>query len=152
MWRSALLGVVLAGLLAGCGSGLARQRPDVTGPGLGAATASPATARLARLAHAQAQAAGNPHPQLVAYVSSHRRVAVKVSEGGDIVDSNQPVFVVEVVGPFPHYRRHSPADVNPSMRCQAVSFTVEQATWQILDAGCGAAFNISELGRAYRLP
>jgi hypothetical protein len=110
------------------------------------------TARLARLGSRAGSAAGNPHPQFVAYVSSHRRVAVKVS-GGDIVDSNQPVFVVEVVGPFPRYQRFSvPAGVNPSMRCQAISLTVERATWQMLDAGCGAAFNISKIGRAYRLP
>jgi hypothetical protein len=33
MWRSVLLGVVLAGLLAGCslGNGVATQEPDVTG-------------------------------------------------------------------------------------------------------------------------
>jgi hypothetical protein len=116
VWRSVALIVGLTVVLVGCGSGLARQRPDVTRPGLGAATASPATARLARLAQRAARAAGNPHPQFVAYVRSHRRVAVKVSEGGEIVNSNEPVFVVEVVGPFPHNRLYSaPPGVNPSM-------------------------------------
>jgi hypothetical protein len=36
MWRSVLLGVVFAGVLAGCGlgNGAATQQPDVTGGGL----------------------------------------------------------------------------------------------------------------------
>jgi hypothetical protein len=80
-------------------------------------------------------------------------VAVQVSEGGDTVDTNEPVFVVEVIGPFPHYERPSvPAGVNPSMRCRAISFTVNTANWHVLDAGCGAAFNISKLGQVRRLP
>jgi hypothetical protein len=104
------------------------------------------------MAYDQARAAGNPHPQYVAYVASHRKVAVQVSEGGDLVDSNQPVWVVEVVGPFPDFiAPTAPTADTQTQNCRALTFTVERATWGILDSGCGASFDLGRLGQAHPL-
>jgi hypothetical protein len=128
-------------VLAGCGGAQAAS-PAAPRP-------SAVEVRLGRIAFAQARAAGNAHPLFARYVAAQRRRGVQVSEGGEIVGSNEPVWVVEVVGPFPRYERFSvPPGVNPSMSCQAISFTVERGTWAILDSGCGPAFRLSRLGRA----
>ncbi len=150
IWLAAI-GACIALTGSGCGQAAhARAAHPVAAPPDGAAPN--VTERLARMAYAQARAAGNPYPRSAAYVGSRRAAAVRITESGERVDSNQPVFVVEVVGPFPHYRRFSvPPGVEPSMPCRALTFVVERTTWQTLDAGCGPDRGLTELGAPHAL-
>jgi hypothetical protein len=108
--------------------------------------------RLARLAFAAARRAGNPHPRFAAYVAAGRGRAVAVSTGGDRTDSNEPVWMVEVVGSFPRYARFShPPGAADTMRCVALSFTVARASWRVLDEGCGRPFALARIGVPHRL-
>ena len=136
-------------VVTGCGQATASTGTPATG-----GHASAVAARLARLAHAQARAGGNAHPRFAAYVETRRRVGVRVSEKGTVIDTDQPVWVVEVVGPFRHYPLPSMPFGSRSSRflaCRAISFTVDRATWRILDDGCGADFDLRRLGRPHRL-
>lgn len=137
-------------MVTGCGQATASTGTPATGD-----HASAVAARLAHLAYAQARAGGNAHPRFAAYVETRRRVGVRVSEQGTVIDSNQPVWVVEVVGPFRRYPLPSvPAGSTSSgfLACSAISFTVDQATWRILDDGCGPDFALRRLGRPHPLP
>jgi hypothetical protein len=139
---------VIAALALAAHSRSTRTRKPSSGDGT---TQSQAATRLSAMAYAQAKSAGNTHPQYAAYVSTYRQAASRVSSG-DTVDSNDAVWLVEVIGPFPHYQRFSvPAGVNPAMHCQALTFTVQKTTWQILDSGCGPKFNIAKLGSPQKL-
>jgi hypothetical protein len=140
--------LVIAGVVVGCSSHGA------------AATTTPASAvtasvqhRLAVLAYEQAAGAGVPDPRWAAFVVSHRAAAEQVSSGGTEEGSSPAVFLVEVVGPFTHYPITSPplGAAASTIRCVAISFTVDRATWGILDSGCARAFNLSALGRVYPL-
>jgi hypothetical protein len=143
--------VIAALALAAHSRSTSSKPPLGYGAPLAPTAQSPTATRLSAMAYAQAKSAGNTHPQFAAYVSTHRQAASRVSSG-DTVDSNDAVWLVEVIGPFPHYQRFSvPAGVNPAMHCQALTFTVQKSTWNILDSGCGPKFDLAKLGHPQNL-
>ncbi len=126
-------------VIAGCG-----EMPAVTAP---ASHPSAVEQRLARMAWAQARAGGNARPQSAVYVLSQRGSAGQASSGGSD-GSTEPVYLVEVVGPFPRYPISRPLGGlgSPTIRCAAISFTVDRQTFGVLDDGCGRRFDIAKLG------
>jgi hypothetical protein len=136
-------------MVTGCGQATASTTPPAA-----VDPASAVEARLAHLADAQARAGGNTHPRFAAFVETRRKIGVRISESGDVVDTDQPVWVVEVVGPFRRYPVPSMPFGSKSsgfLACTAISFTVDQASWRILDDGCGPDFDLRRLGRPHRL-
>jgi hypothetical protein len=100
----------------------------------------------------QARSGGNPNPQRAVYVLSQRGSAGQASSGGSD-GSTQPVYLVEVVGPFPKNPIDRPPGGlgSPIIPCAAISFTVDRQTFGVLDDGCGRRFDIAKLGVVHPL-
>jgi hypothetical protein len=130
----------------------------VIATGCGASTAVTSTAshpsvverRLARMAWDQARSGGNRHPQSAVYVLTQRGGANQASSGGSSV-ATESVYLVEVIGPFPHYPINPPAGGPSSIHCTAISITLDRRTLRVLDDGCGKRFDISKLGTVHQL-
>jgi hypothetical protein len=136
--------LVFSTVVAGCGATAALTSPASHPPAV--------EQRLAQMAWSQARAGGNARPQSAVYVLSQRGSAGQASSGGSD-GSTQPVYLVEVVGPFPRYPVNRPPGGlgPPTIRCAAISFTVDRQTFGVLDDRCGRRFDIAELGTVHPL-
>lgn len=129
---AALLAVVALAIAAGAGAFGGNSYPPQ-------GAAPPPTAaelkELGRMALRTATLAGDPHPTGAVVVPTTRQIAVRVSSGDQVFDSNPPSYFVVLVG-------HFTPDVSVPAGAREptgtfLSMTIDARTNQGMDSGLG---------------
>ena len=96
-----------------------------------------------RIARSYAAAMGDRHPLGALIVASHRLRANRLTNG-DIVNSNEPVYVVQINGRIDHLAGVPPGQ--PLPRGNTIELTIERSSLKITDDSLSNTKNISHLG------
>jgi hypothetical protein len=112
---------------------------------------SDAAAALKRIAFDLARHNGQAHPRSIAYVATTRQEAIRlVTNGQDIVDTNQPVYLVSMQGPFQGAEAKVPTG-HTQPRGNVMTATVDPASGAIVDWSIqNSNPDLNQLGRVIR--
>jgi hypothetical protein len=97
------------------------------------------------------QGMGTPMPSSAVWVASRQREAVRVTDG-DWVNTNQPVYVIEITGHFVDRDASSPCCHRTFPRGTVATFVLDRRTGEGLDFGLGhKRIDLRVLGRVHNL-
>lgn len=124
-----------------------------TAPGGRVANVSFNEADLATLAQQAAAASGDATPSLIQHVAATRQLATDVGQGGDVVNSSTPSYLVVVQGsftmqvPVPPLPPTIPKPAPRTVTYSVMTLVVDAATGQITDNGFANAYpNLTSIG------
>ncbi len=104
-----------------------------------------------RLPRSCAAAAGDPnsgHADKAEAVKSTHATGEKVASGGDIVQGNEPVWIVQVEGTFTCNLCSHPQGFRGTIAGHYLTITVDASTWRDTDFGIGdRRADLAKLGK-----
>ena len=136
---SALAGVVCAAIGA-----MALSSSSGAAPAASVDLAGPRLQTIERIARFYAAAMGDRHPLGALVIASDRQRANRLTNG-DVVNSNEPVYVVQISGQFVDYLASVPPG-QPFPRGNTIELIIDRSSLRITDDSLSSVMSISHLG------